>query len=320
MADLVRWGVLGAANFARNTMAPAIHEARRGSLAALATRDRAKAAPFEAFAPGLRVHDSYESLLADPGVDAVYIPLPNAMHVEWSLKAADAGKAVLCEKPMAMREAEFDRLVAARDRTGRLLAEAYMPVHHPQWQKARALLAEGAIGRLHTATSVFSFGLADPANIRNRADVGGGAMRDIGVYPIGTFRFVTGLEPKVTGVDFVFENGVDTSAWITARAGEARFNFHLSIRTTKRQEMVFEGTEGWMRLPAPYNAGQYGEAGIYLRREGEEERYFRFPDVRQYVLQVEAFNAALLDGAAYPCPLEFSRGTQAVIDAAFAMA
>ena len=162
----VRWGILGAAKFAQNHMGPAIHAAKGAELAALATSSEEKAAGFSAFAPGLRLHDSYEALLADPGIDAVYIPLPNTLHLEWSLKAIAAGKHVLTEKPMTMQAAEFDQLIAARDASGLVVAEAYMIVHHPQWQKARDLISEGAIGRLEHVDTAFSYD--------NRADPGSG--------------------------------------------------------------------------------------------------------------------------------------------------
>lgn len=317
MTNHIRWGVLGASNFAKTTMAPAINEARRSVLAAVASRHTEKAAPFAELAPGLRVHNSYDALLADPEIDAIYIPLPNALHVEWSLKAAEAGKAVLCEKPIALTEADFDRLIAARDLHGHLIAEAFMPVHHPQWTKTRDLIAEGAIGDLHHVTGVFTYGLSDPANVRNSADLAGGALRDVGVYPIGTFRFATGLEPEVTDAEMIREAGVDASTWISAQVGAARLRFHVSMRASRRQEMVFEGTQGHIRLPAPFNAGNHAEAQVQLWRDGREDRIFRFPKDRQYVAQVEAFNATLLDGAPYACPLEFSRGTQAMIDAVF---
>src|ERR1700748_3340449 len=156
MSD-VRWGILGAAKVGREHMAPALTLAPGGRVVALATSDPAKAAPFRVFAPDLRVHDSFDALLADSAVDAVYIPLPNRLHVEWSLKAMQAGKHVLCEKPMAMQAADFDALIAARDAAGVLAAEAFMIVHHPQWQRARQLLADGAVGRLRRIDGAFSF-------------------------------------------------------------------------------------------------------------------------------------------------------------------
>jgi predicted dehydrogenase len=153
--------------------------------------------------------------------------------------------------------------------------------------------------------------------VRNDADLGGGALRDVGVYPIGTFRLATGLEPEVTGAEAIWENGVDSSTWVQARAGDLRFSCHVSMRTTRRQEMVFEGEAGWLVVRAPFNPGPYAEAALHLQRPGEPVRVDRFPDVRQYEAQVEAVVASLLDGAPFAMPLEASRGTQAVIDAVF---
>ncbi|MEM1273565.1 MAG: Gfo/Idh/MocA family oxidoreductase [Pseudomonadota bacterium] len=319
MASYVNWGILGASNFALNTMGPAINEARRGRLAAVASREPEKATPFADLAPGVAIHDSYEALLDDADIDAIYIPLPNALHVHWSILAAEAGKAVLCEKPIAMEEEDFERLIAAREATGHLIAEAYMPVHHPQWVRARNMIQSGDLGDLHTVTAAFTYGLFDPANVRNSAELGGGALRDIGVYPIGTFRFATGMEPAPTHVDIVRESGVDASTWVMSQSGDTRFQFHVAMRTTKRQDMIFEGTKGWLRLPVPYNAEVQGEARLELRYADGAEEVIRYPQTRQYVNQVEAFNAQLLDGVPFACPLEFSRGTQAVIDRVFAM-
>ncbi|EEW25718.1 oxidoreductase domain protein [Rhodobacter ferrooxidans] len=321
----VRWGILGAANFARHHMAPAIHAAKGAELVALATSDPAKAVPFQAFCPGLRLHDSYEALLADPGIDAVYIPLPNHLHVEWTLKALAAGKHVLCEKPIAMQDSDFDALIAARDASGLLAAEAYMIVHHPQWQRARDLVQSGAIGRVEHADVVFSYdNRADLANIRNRPETGGGGIRDIGVYAYGSVRFVTGAEPEDLQARVRFENGVDTWAQVTGTfAGpQGRFSYAAltSMRLFPRQEVVFQGETGLIRLTAPFNANVFGEARVELHRPGLSMTVERFPAANHYVLQVEAFCTSVRTGAAYPCPLEFVRGTQAMIDRIFAAA
>lgn len=320
MTQHLTWGILGAAGFARKTMAPAIHAARRTHLKSIATRDPARAIPFEDLVPGLRVERSYEAILNDPEIDAVYIPLPNALHTEWSVKAAEAGKHVLCEKPIGLSTDDLDTLIAAREATGRLIAEAWMPAHHPQWHRTRELITEGAIGRLHHVTGVFTYGLADPSNIRLSADLGGGALRDIGVYPIGAFRLASGLEPEPVHVDMVREAGVDTSTWVAARAGDVRFDFHVSMRAARHQHMMFHGSEGTLSLPAPFNPGSYAEAQIVIERDGAEVQVIRYPGVDQYVAQVEAVAAHILDGASFACPLERSRGTQAVLDAIFAQA
>jgi len=318
MSD-VRWGILGAAKFAREFMAPALTLAPGGHVEALATSDPAKAATFRAFAPGLRVHGSYEALLADAEVDAVYIPLPNQLHVEWSLKAMRAGKHVLCEKPMAMQAPDFDTLIAARDAAGVLAAEAFMIVHHPQWQRARQLLAEGAIGRLWRIDGAFSFNNRDPGNIRNQAGMGGGGLRDIGVYVMGSARFATGLEATDVQARIQWDNGVDAYAAISAKFGDADYASFTSIRMHPRQEMTFHGDAGVLRLPVPFNARVFGEARLELHR-GMETSIERWPAVNHYELQAAAFNRAVREGADYPCTLEFSRGTQAMIDAAFASA
>lgn len=322
---MIRWGILGAAKFARQHMAPAIHAAQGARLAALASASPEKAAGFRAFAPDLTLHDSYEALLADPAVDAVYIPLPNHLHVEWALRANAAGKHVLCEKPMAMQAGEFDALIAARDRSGLMLAEAYMIVHHPQWQLVRDLIAQGAIGQVDHVDTAFCYdNRAEPGNIRNRPETGGGGIRDIGVYTYGAVRFATGAEPLGLSARLRRENGVDTWAQVTGEmagpAGRFTYSAITAMRLFPRQEVVFQGETGLIRVTAPFNAGLFGEAQVELHRAGNRSELFRFPAVNQYVLQVEAFGRAISEGAPWPCPLEFSRGTQEMIDRIFAVA
>lgn len=318
MTDPIRWGILGAARFAREQMAPAIHAARGAELAALATTSPGKAEGFRAFCPGLRVHDSYEALLDDPGIDAVYIPLPHTLHVEWSIRALEAGKHVLVEKPTAMAAAEIDPLIAARDRSGLMATEAYMIVHHPQWQHARSLLSEGAIGRLLHVGGFFTYdNSADPENIRNRPETGGGSLPDIGVYTCGSTRWMTGEEPIAVRTEITRENGVEVTAHMRARFPSFDFTATTSMRMHPRQEMVFHGTEGVIRLTAPFNAGIFGQAQVELHK-GMTVSVTRFPAVNQYVLQVEAFGRAVREGAPYPWTLEDARGTQAMLDLALA--
>ncbi|PIV76020.1 MAG: oxidoreductase [Rhodobacteraceae bacterium CG17_big_fil_post_rev_8_21_14_2_50_65_11] len=318
MTDPIHWGVLGAANFARKTMAPAIHNASGAVLAALATSTPAKADPFRALQPDLAVHDSYEALLADPGIEAVYIPLPNALHVEWAEKAARAGKHVLCEKPIGLSLADIDRLIALRDETGLLIAEAYMIPHHPQWQMAREMVQGGAIGDLLHIEGYFTFRLQDDGNIRLDPALGGGVTRDIGVYTLGSARLVTGQEPANVVSRFGWQGGVDVSARIWADFGGATCSIYMSMAAPNRQVMTFHGREGFVELVAPFNPVTHREASLRLVRADGEERLTRFPNARQYVAQVEAFGRTLREGADYPVPLEFSRGTQAALEAAFA--
>ncbi|WP_417524481.1 Gfo/Idh/MocA family protein [Marinovum sp.] len=319
MADHVRWGILGAANFARKHMAPALQTARRGRLAALATSSAEKAVPFQELTPEIAVFGDYDALLASDAVDAVYIPLPNHLHVEWTEKALRAGKHVLVEKPLAMSANEFDSVIALRDETGLVAAEAYMVVHHPRWQKVRELVQAGEIGELMLWDTVFSYNnRADTGNIRNRADTGGGAIPDIGVYTYGTARYVTGEEPEaILSAEMRWEEGVDVWSHVTARFPSFHFSGVNSMRMAGRQYVAIQGDQGVITVKAPFNAAVFDQAEVTLERAGMEAVTWRWPGVNQYVCQVENFNASVLDGAAYPCPLEFSRGTQVMIDKVF---
>ena len=315
----MRWGILGAAHFARQHMGPAIHAAKGAELVALATSSADKAAGFSAFAPGLRVHGDYDALLADPDIDAIYIPLPNHLHVDWSVKALEAGKHVLCEKPIALRADDIDRVIAARNASGRMAAEAFMIVHHPQFVRARALVQGGAIGTLRHVQVNFTFNNPDTANIRNKPETGGGALPDIGVYAIGSARFVTGAEPvAVTHARLDYENGVDVFAQVAADFGDFTYGAVVSTRMQPAQSIMFHGDAGHITMPAPFNAGVYDQAQLIFETAGGARTVERWPGVNHYVLQVEAFGAAARGGAQYACPLEFSRGTQKMMDMIYA--
>lgn len=314
MSQPLRWGILGAAKIARKDVAPAIHAAAHNSLVALASRSPEKVTAFVDRYPGLAVHDSYEDLLADQDIDAVYVPLPNEQHIPWSLKALRAGKHVLCEKPIALKAADLDALVAERDASGLLAAEAFMVVHHPQWQRVKQLLAEGAIGDLRRIAGAFAYNNADePENIRQKPEHGGGALYDIGVYPVVATRFATGVEPLGSQTKSVYEGGVDTSSDVQIDFGEFSLDFYCSMRLALRQEMVFHGTTGWLRLQAPFNAGSYDDPIIELRNESGRS-IERFAGVDQYQLMVEAFQRAVGGAEEFPCSLEFSKANQQVID------
>lgn len=327
----IKWGILGAANFAREQMGPAIHAAKGAELYALATSSTDKAEGFAAFCPGLKVHDSYEALLADPEVEAVYIPLPNHLHVVWTLKAIAAGKHVLCEKPIALHAREIEQIILARDASGLLVAEAYMIVHHPQWLKAREWVRSGEIGALRHVDAAFSFDIAEAKdNIRNRPETGGGSLRDIGVYTFGSIRFVSGAEPIDVQARMIRENNIDTWAQVTGvmetagtNGSKSRFTYSsmTGMRLPNRQEVTFQGEKGMIRLAsAPFNANVHDIAEIELHKPAMAVRTERFPTANHYVLQVEAFGHSLRDGSPYPCPLEFVRGTQAMMDRAYGVA
>lgn len=321
MIPTVRWGILGAAKFAREHMGPAINAAKGAELAALATRSADKAAPFRAFAPAMRVHSDYDALLADPEIDAVYIPLPNHLHVDWTLKAIAAGKAVLCEKPIALSAPEIDRIIAARDDAGVMAAEAFMIVHHPQWHLVRDWIAEGRIGELVHVRGAFSFdNRADAENIRNRPETGGGALRDIGVYVLGAARFASGREPIDISARIRWDRGIDGFSTISARFPGFTYEAYVSMRMSPYQEMSFHGTGGTIRMTAPFNARVFGEARVELHMPDLGVEIRRFPAVNHYERQVEAFGRAVRDGAPYSCSLEFTRGTQVALDRIYEVA
>jgi predicted dehydrogenase len=306
-------------------MGPAIHAAHGAELVAVASSSAEKAAGFAAFCPGIRHINSYEALLADPAIDAVYIPLPNHLHVEWTLKALAAGKHVLTEKPIALKAAEIDTLIAARDRSGLLAAEAFMIVHHPQWQRARALVQSGEIGRVLHADAVFSFRLTDADNIRNRPETGGGSLRDIGVYTFGAMRFVTGAEPETLESRISWQSGIDSFAHVfgtmAGPTGQFTFASTTSMRLYNRQVVTFQGEKGMVRLEGgPFNANVNDLAAVELHVDGNRVITERFPSANHYKLQVEAFGRSVREGVPYPCPLEFGQGTQRMMDMAYAAA
>lgn len=316
MAKVMRWGVLGASKFARMQMVPAMMLAKHTQFSALATSDAQKAHAFQAIQPDLTVYDDYQALLADPKIDAVYIPLPNHLHVEWCKTALAAGKHVLCEKPIAMHAREIEGLIEVRDRSGLMLAEAYMIVHHPQWHYAKELYQSGAIGALVQVDGVFSYNnSADPGNIRNRPETGGGSLPDIGVYTMGSARFLTEEEPQeILEANITWQNDVDVWAAISAKFPSFHFNATTSMRMSPRQEMNFHGTDGFIRLTAPFNPLMFSQAEVELHTKDMLISKKRFPSENHYVFQLEAFRASAYENAPYACPLEFSQGTQRMID------
>ncbi len=192
----VRWGVLSTAKIGRVHVIPAMQKGEATMIAAIASRDAATARRVADELGIETAYGSYEALLADPTIEAIYNPLPNHLHVPWTLKALEAGKHVLCEKPVALDAAQAEQLVAASARTGRLVAEAFMVRHHPQWRKALEIVQSGRLGEVRAIQTLFAYHLDDPANIRNQADIGGGGLYDIGCYAINTARYLFGAEPE----------------------------------------------------------------------------------------------------------------------------
>ncbi|MBB4005448.1 Gfo/Idh/MocA family protein [Aurantimonas endophytica] len=317
---MLNWGILSTAKIGRDRLIPAIAESLNGSLVAIASRDGERAFEIAATYGIRQAFGSYEALLASPDVEAVYIPLPTAQHAEWTLKAIAAGKHVLCEKPMGMNAAEIAEIAAAAEAAGIVVAEAFMITYHPQWLTVRDLVASGAIGRLRHVESTFSYHNVDPANMRNRPELGGGALRDIGVYPLVAARFATGLEPRRVRANVVIDPAFGTDSFVTGTADFGDFGLSLTLGTgmAHRQTMVFHGEDGVIEVAAPFNAGLYDGDSVTLHdRQHRRAEIFRFPGVNQYRLQVEAFAEKARGRDVALFPLESSRRNQAAIDALF---
>ncbi len=286
---MFRWGVLSTAKIARDHVIPAILESENGVLAGIASRDGARAAALATRFGAPHSFGSYDDLLASDAIDGVYIPLPTSEHAEWAIRAADAGKHVLVEKPLALKAADIEPVIAARDRNGVVVSEAFMVFYHPQWAKVRDLIAAGAIGRLRKVQGAFTYFNRDPDNMRNRLDLGGGALPDIGVYPIVTTRLATGAEPKRVRATVERDRDfrTDILADVTADFGDFELSFYCSTQMALRQEMVFHGEDGFISVHAPFNAGDFDHHRIELHDQRRAEaRVFRFPGTRQYRIQV----------------------------------
>jgi predicted dehydrogenase len=317
---MFRWGVLSTARIAREHVIPAILEADNGVLSAIASRDgdRAEALASRFGAP--HAFASYEALLASDVVDGVYIPLPTSQHVEWAIRAAEAGKHVLVEKPLALDAADIAPVIAARDANDVLVCEAFMVIYHPQWIKVRELLRDGAIGRLRHVQGAFTYFNDDPANMRNILSLGGGALPDIGVYPVVSTRFVTDREPLRVhaSVERDATFGTDVFSVVRADFGDFDLTFYVATQLAARQVMVFHGDRGFIEVHAPFNAGRYDHHRIELHDASHTEAtVYRFPSAQQYRLEVEAFARAATGAAERVFTLEESVRNQKAIDAVF---
>jgi predicted dehydrogenase len=317
----IRWGVLGAAKIATVKVIPAMQKCALCEIAAIASRDKVKA---EAAARELgiaRAYGSYEQLLADPEIDAIYNPLPNHLHVPWSIRAAEAGKHVLCEKPIGLTAAEARQLIAARDRTGVIVGEAFMIQTHPQWVLTVELARSGRIGAMRGAVGTFGYFNRDARNVRNVREWGGGALMDIGCYPIKASRMVFGEEPvSVSGAmvrDPDFGTDILTSAVLEFPSGHCVFTCGTQIAPC--QSMQFLGTKGRIEMEIPYNAPP-GRATRIRIDDGSDITGVNvvteeFAPCDQYTVQGDAFARAILEGGQPPVPLEDSLRNMAVIDA-----
>ncbi len=321
MSRKIRFGVLSVAKIGAVKVIPAMMKCADCEVAAIASRDlpRAKEAAEKLGIP--TAYGSYEELLADRSIDAIYNPLPNQLHVPWSIRAAEAGKHVLCEKPLGMNPADVEKLIEVRDRTGVKMAEAFMIHVHPQWLRTREIIQSGEIGELRSMHCVYSYFNRDGNNIRNKPECGGGAAMDIGCYPIHASRWIFGTEPRRVSarVERDAEFGTDhtTSGLLDFPNGQALFT--VSTQTNPYQRVQFFGAKGNIEIEIPFNAPPDRETRIFVRI-GTEERTETFPICDQYTLQGDAFARAILNDSEVPVPLENALGNSKVIAAIFASA
>ena len=301
----VRWGVLSTANIGREKVLPAMKAGEFCEIAAIASRDEAaaRAAADEVGIP--TAYGSYEALLADPSITAIYNPLPNHLHVPWTIRALEAGKHVLCEKPIALSAAAAQGLFDAAARYPHLkVMEAFMYRFHPQWQRARAIVAAGGVGELKTIQSFFSYYNDDADNIRNRADIGGGGLMDIGCYNISLSRFIFGAEPRrVMGIIERDPNfGTDRLASGVLDFGHGTATFTCSTQLAGYQRANIFGTGGRVEVEIPVNAPPDAPTRIWHQRGGQTEE-ITFPIVDQYMIQGDLFSQAILNDGPVPTPL-----------------
>jgi predicted dehydrogenase len=318
----VRWGILSTADIGMTKVTPAIQAAENCEVVAIASRDRARAAAAAAELGIPAAYGTYEELLAADDIDAVYIPLPNDLHAEWTVKAAGAGKHVLCEKPLALSAPEAEEMVRACERAGVKLAEAFMYRHHPTWVEAVRLLRNGAIGELQGVQSWFSYYNDDPENIRNRPENGGGAIMDIGCYNINASRMLFDAEPvrieAAVRRDPVM--GIDTlSSAVLEFPGGGQATFTCSIRSEDYQRVHIVGSTGRIEIEIPFNIPPNRETRILLTVGGDPPvapvtETLVFPAEDQYTIQARLFAQAILDDSPVPVPVSDAIANMKAID------
>ncbi len=323
MSNKLRWGVLSTAAIGLRKIIPAMQQGQYSSVVAIASRDLRKARDAATVLGIPTAYGSYEELLADPNIGAIYNPLPNQLHVPWTIKAAEAGKHVLCEKPVSLTKAEAESLLAVRERTAVKIGEAFMIRSSPQWLRLRELLNQGRVGELRSIVGLFSYFNTDAGNIRNQAECGGGALLDIGCYLIHASRYGFAQEPTrvVAKIDRDPQMHTDrlTSAILDFPAGQSIFT--CSTQLVPYQRIHFLGTRGRIELEIPFNAPLDRPTRLFIDDGGDlfgkNISTETFPTCDQYTLQGDAFSKAVLENTEVPVSLEDAIKNMAVIEAIF---
>ena len=322
MAKKISWGILGAANIAIKSVIPAMQISEFCEISAIASRDLEKSKQFAQQLNISKYYGSYEDLLNDSSIDAIYIPLPNHLHLEWIIKAAEAGKHVLCEKPIGLNASEVKQLIEVRNKTGVKIQEAFMVRTHPKWLAVRDLVKSGRIGKVSAMTMFFSYFNDNKSNIRNKIEMGGGALMDIGCYCINLSRFIFDDEPtKVSGlIERDAETGIDklTSAILDFPNGHATFS--CSTQLVPYQRMQILGTKGRIEVEIPVNFSPDTSNRIFIddgSSFGANIEKIEFAATDKFTIQGDLFSKAILENSEQAISLEDSFANMAVIDAVF---
>ena len=313
----LRWGILSTAKIGTEKVIPAMQQGARCEVVAISSRDQVRAEQSAKELGIARAFGGYEDLLKDPEVDAIYNPLPNHMHVDWSIKAIEAGKHVLCEKPIGLTSAEGQRLVdAAAKHPDIKVMEAFMYRHHPQWQKTKQIIGDGGVGELRTIQSFFSYFNDDAQNIRNQKDIGGGALMDIGCYNISLSRFLFDEEPtRVLGlIEWDPNFGTDRISTGIIEFPNGTSTFTCSTQLVPYQRIHAFGTEGRVEIEIPFNAPPDRPCKIWHQSQNGIEE-IELPQCDQYTVQGDLFAKAVLDGDPLPTPLDDAVKNMRVIEA-----
>jgi predicted dehydrogenase len=317
----IRWGVLGGAKIAIEKVIPAMQSGTYSEVTAIASRDSSRIGSIAASLGIPKAYDSYERLLEDPDVDAVYVPLPNHLHVPWTIRAAEAGKHVLCEKPIALNAEDARKLLEVRERTGVVIQEAFMVKTHPQWRKVAGLIESERIGELRAITGFFSYFNRDPENIRNNPAFGGGAIFDIGCYPIFISRWIFGEEPirVMAMIDEDPEMKIDRLSSVILDFPSGQATFTCGTQLVPHQRMQFLGTRGRIEVEIPFNIPVDTPTRIFIDDGsdlyGGNVDTIEIGSANQYTIQGDEFSKVLLGEGSPPIPLEFSICNMTVIDA-----